>query len=272
MSDDQPNVDLMDRLARVDNKLEQLLESAALPTEPARSEVSQAPEAVSAPDPDGRVDSGSPPPSAPPAAPRPPKATISAGEVNSILQKVDDFNRDAEVMARLDRLERQNRKIVTLGSLFMTVMLLVLGASIFLVLQADLANKGAILTASNQAGPLQPLPGKAVAPSHGPQTPGPVAGVHGLMAPKPSAPAVEPKPNPPAVDPKPVAEKAAPKPAPAHAPVKYVGFITSNKYHYPSCKWAADINRYRHRTFSFVKEALAMGYIPCPTCHPPSHD
>jgi hypothetical protein len=69
MSDDQPNVDLMDRLARVDNKLEQLLESAALPTEPARPEAPQAPAAASAPDPDGRADSAPLRPPGRPSAP-----------------------------------------------------------------------------------------------------------------------------------------------------------------------------------------------------------
>jgi methylphosphotriester-DNA--protein-cysteine methyltransferase len=69
-----------------------------------------------------------------------------------------------------------------------------------------------------------------------------------------------------------VAAPAAPKPAQATAPVKYVGFISSNKYHYPTCKWAADIKHYRHRTFSSVKEARAQGYVPCPTCNPPGHD
>jgi micrococcal nuclease len=87
--------------------------------------------------------------------------------------------------------------------------------------------------------------------------------VHGPLAANPQAPAG---------DPKSVAAPAAAKPAQAAAPVKYVGFVASNKYHYPNCKWAAGINHYSHRTFSSVKEARAKGYIPCPTCNPPSHD
>jgi hypothetical protein len=180
-----------------------------------------------------------------------------------MLHKVGNLNRDAQVMERLEKLERVNRKIVTLGSLFMTLMILMLGVSTFLIIQANLFNKGAFLTASPQVDLPKPPAGEAAAKGHGPQTPAPVAGVHGPLAAGPSAPAG---------DLKPVAAPAAPKPAQATAPVKYVGFVSSNKYHYPGCKWAADIKHYRHRTFSSVKEARAQGYIPCPTCNPPSHD
>ncbi len=260
MSDSQPSGNLMDRLARVDSKLDQLLESPTLPKEPARSETPPSPAAPFSADPDIRKGSD---PSGPPADPPPSKAVVSAGEADRILQKVGNLNRDVQIMDRLDKLERQNRKIVTLGSLFMTVMLLVLGASTFLIIRANLSHQAAILTASPQVGSPQPLAGEAVAKGHEAQTPAAVAGVHGPLAANPLAPAG---------DPKSVAAPAAAKPAQAAAPVKYVGFVSSNKYHYPNCKWAAGINHYPHRTFSSVKEARAKGYIPCPTCNPPSHD
>jgi len=260
MSDNQPNGNLMDRLARVDSKLEQLLDSPTLQKESGRSKTPNSSEAEFSEDPDIRKGSGS---SGPPADPQPYRAAVSAREADRILQKVGNLNRDAQVMERLEKLERVNRKIVTLGSLFMTLMILMLGASTFLIIQANLFNKGAVLTASPKVDPPKPSAGEAVAKGHEPQTPTPVARVHGPLAAGPIGPAG---------DPKPVATPAAPKPAQATVPVKYVGFIASNKYHDPGCKWAADIKHYRHRTFSSGKEARAQGYIPCPTCNPPSHD
>lgn len=52
----------------------------------------------------------------------------------------------------------------------------------------------------------------------------------------------------------------------------YVGSITSNKYHYPDCKWARTIRAHKLRGFGSVKEARKAGYIPCPTCRPPTAD
>lgn len=54
--------------------------------------------------------------------------------------------------------------------------------------------------------------------------------------------------------------------------VKYVGSITSNKYHYPDCKWAKTIQPEKLIGFSSVKEAREKGYIPCPVCRPPVED
>jgi hypothetical protein len=57
------------------------------------------------------------------------------------------------------------------------------------------------------------------------------------------------------------------------APVKYVGSKTSNKYHYPYCKWVKLIKPERLLTFSSVREAKDSGnYVRCPTCRPPFTD
>ena len=73
-------------------------------------------------------------------------------------------------------------------------------------------------------------------------------------------------------DPKPVAAASDPKPAEATASFKYVGSKTSDKYHYPGCKWAAEIKPEKRIHFSSIAEARKQGYIPCPTCQPPSSD
>jgi hypothetical protein len=53
---------------------------------------------------------------------------------------------------------------------------------------------------------------------------------------------------------------------------KYVGSKTSNKYHYPDCKWTGKIAPERLITFKSVAEAQEEGYVPCPTCKPPLTD
>ena len=54
--------------------------------------------------------------------------------------------------------------------------------------------------------------------------------------------------------------------------IKYVGSKTSNKYHYPDCKWAKTILPEKLVGFKSVKEAREKGYIPCPVCKPPLTD
>ncbi len=187
--------------------------------------------------------------------PLPRRAAITASEAESIFQRVEKINRDAEILERVERLERQNRKISLLGSLSMTFMVLVLAVFTVLMFQANLLSGGVGLQASQGDESLkQPPAQEKAAKVNGPQPAEPVAKV------------TEPKP---AESMKPVSDA---KPAKAIPPVKYVGSSTSNKYHYPYCKWAAEINPNKLRTFSSVKEAREQGYIPCPTCGPPRHD
>ena len=49
----------------------------------------------------------------------------------------------------------------------------------------------------------------------------------------------------------------------------YVGSKKSNKYHYPSCVWAQQINAENERWFSSAGEAKSGGYVPCKVCGPP---
>jgi pilus assembly protein CpaE len=65
---------------------------------------------------------------------------------------------------------------------------------------------------------------------------------------------------------------AAPAATKAHVKPKYVGSSTSNKYHYPDCKWAKTIPPKKLIGFKSAAQARAKGYIPCPTCNPPRKD
>lgn len=56
------------------------------------------------------------------------------------------------------------------------------------------------------------------------------------------------------------------------ADYKYVGSKRSNKYHYPSCRWAKKIKPYNLVTFQSVKKAQEAGYVPCKVCRPPLKD
>jgi hypothetical protein len=64
------------------------------------------------------------------------------------------------------------------------------------------------------------------------------------------------------------AEAVAPKPA-AKTAVEFVGSKTSNKYHYPTCKFVRWIRPERLIKFKSPADAQAQHYIPCPVCKPP---
>lgn len=276
MSKDQLSVDLMERLVSVDSKLEKLLASQPviqkegltgirnLAEPPGLKEILLHPsKADDIPDED--------------AAPFKNhfKTTISAAEADTILQKVQKINSDAEVLERVGKLERQYRKITILGSMAMTLMVLMLGVFTFFMVHG---NEGIFFQASQTGEPPKalsmeaatkvnpPKPAEPVAKVNSAKQAEPVTKVNDLNTAKPVAEGSELKPV------KSVAPIAEPQKTETIAPVKYVGSITSNKYHYPDCKWAAQIRPDKLQTFSSVKEAREMGYIPCPTCRPPQSE
>ncbi len=58
---------------------------------------------------------------------------------------------------------------------------------------------------------------------------------------------------------------------PAATPVNngaYVGSINSNKYHYPSCRYAQSIKPENQIWFKDAAGAKAAGYVPCEVCKP----
>ncbi len=50
---------------------------------------------------------------------------------------------------------------------------------------------------------------------------------------------------------------------------KFVGSTKSDKYHYPSCRWAKKILPENQIWFASSEEARAAGYVPCGVCKPP---
>lgn len=55
----------------------------------------------------------------------------------------------------------------------------------------------------------------------------------------------------------------------ANAQQEFVGSKTSNKYHYPTCKWVKEIKPHKVVKFDSPEKAAKAGYIACPTCRPP---
>jgi hypothetical protein len=55
----------------------------------------------------------------------------------------------------------------------------------------------------------------------------------------------------------------------AEAEVEFLGSKTSNKYHYPTCRWVKEIRPWNLIKFKSPAEAQARRYIPCPLCQPP---
>lgn len=53
---------------------------------------------------------------------------------------------------------------------------------------------------------------------------------------------------------------------------KYVVPAKSNKYHYPSCRWARKFGSENLAIFHSAKDALGAGYVPCKVCKPPGKD
>ena len=51
---------------------------------------------------------------------------------------------------------------------------------------------------------------------------------------------------------------------------EFWGSKTSNKYHYPTCKWTKQISPSNLIKFKSPEEAQKAGYIPCPVCKPPN--
>jgi hypothetical protein len=274
MSENQQSKDLMEKLIEVDNKLDAisgLLAShtpltrkpvVALDSPDAENPGNMIPESLG--DTDNAKSSCS---WAHSKNPLPHQAAITASEVETIFQRVEKINRDEEIMERVERLERQTRKITILGSLSMTFTVMALAVVAVLMFQDNLLGKGIRLQTSKGGESFkQSSAQENAAKVDEPKSTEPVAKVSEPQSTELIAKVTEPKP---AEAMKPVSDT---KPTEVIPLVTYVGSITSNKYHYPHCKWAAQINPQRLRTFSSVKEAQEQGYIPCPTCGPPAHD
>ncbi len=49
---------------------------------------------------------------------------------------------------------------------------------------------------------------------------------------------------------------------------EYWGSVRSDKFHYPSCRWAQRISPGNLVVFHSRQEAFSAGYVPCKVCRP----
>jgi len=268
MLGNQPPKYLLERLASVDNKLEQLLTLKLLIEKKGPAKIPPKPSAAYSPAVGAEpfadaVSSSARRAGSAPANPGRGGTAISPLEADTILQKVQKINIDAELLERVIKLEKQNRKITILGSMFMTLVILIIAAFAVLMVQGRVFPRGVVLNAWPKAEPFHLSSGEEVPLKNSPQKAESLGRAHDDQGSGAAGQVSAPEAG------EAAASTSDPDPAKAAAPVTYVGSLTSNKYHYPDCKWAAQIKPHKLRTFSSVAEARAKGYIPCPGCRPP---
>lgn len=183
------------------------------------------------PDPPKQSQSSGEAPQEPPLT----NAAIVPAEAEDIKPEEGKLSLDVVVLRRLEKMERQNRKVVILGGMFFMLMTLIIGFFALLMFRANLLSPAIMFPLHSEIVAQSPQPAIVLPP----------------------------------------AEQAAVKtetPVNTASAVKYVGSNTSNKYHYPECKWAKTIHPKKLITFKSVSEAKAAGYIRCRTCNPPLSD
>ncbi len=204
---------------------------------------------------------------------------VTPRELEAISQKNGENGPDKTLVGRLITVERQIHKLTFLVTAFMTLTIVLLGAITFLGFKDNLINRGAfrqpqqIAASPNTSSPEAMVP----ANDHRAATVAPMALANDCQV--SSATAMTSPSDPQSVNATaiPVANvgKSPEKetsPAVAVPAPKFVGSMTSNKAHYPDCKWAAKINPKNLITFPSLAAAREKGYIPCPVCRPLESD
>jgi hypothetical protein len=201
------------------------------------------------------------------------KFAVTPGEAEAIIDQVGKCGQESVIMERLAKVERQTRRLAVLSVIYSALMAVFLlfagilwletnssGRSPFQMTQApsSATATGEMAGSSPEAGSSPNLPVSLATPAKTPSTRTEV-----LRADRPGPTAAASFPG---------SEESSKTPDVKAQTTQYVGSVTSNKYHYPDCRWAKTIHPARLRVFSSVSEARQAGYIPCPTCQPPKAD
>ena len=204
---------------------------------------------------------------------------VTPGELEAITTKNGENGHDQTLMERLITVERQIHKLTLLVTAFMTLAIALFAVLTFLGFKDNLVNWStsrqpqeiaaasnpsspeAMVTANDRqsatVAPMVPANNRQLSSATAMISPGDPQSVSATTIPvenvgKSSEMATSP---------------AVPEPA-----TKFVGSMTSNKAHYPDCKWAAKINPKNLITFASMAAAREQGYIPCPVCRPHESD
>lgn len=204
------------------------------------------------------------------------KFAVTPVEAEAILERVGKYDQESQIMERLAKVERQNRRLTVLGFIYFTLMVVFMLVAAFLWLQLyttggpglRLAQAPPPQASAPEAAPPQTTPAPPLATAS-PAATTSEAGTPDLPSPNPATSAIG---KDSAAGEKGSAAQADTTASQEASAVKFVGSVTSNKYHYPDCKWAKTIIPSKLRVFSSVTEAQKAGYIPCPACKPPKAD
>jgi len=199
------------------------------------------------------------------------RVDVSAQEAEAIIEGIGKIDEDTGIREQLVKIQWQNRGLIVY-SVICTIMFLYLLVSVFFSNDSYAVSQNRKDPASQVhlaagSGPSIPAMAsatlKAVAATAGDALISP--GNEGNTRASPHEPSKTASSQTPGNGASAAREAAVPK-------IEYLGSITSNKYHYRSCKWANFINPSKERVFHSVAEARQAGYISCPTCRPPLAD
>lgn len=190
---------------------------------------------------------------------------VTPRELEAITPKNGENGHDKTLMERLITVERQIHKLTLLVTAFMTLAIALLAVLTFLGFKDNLVNRSAFRQPQGIAASSNPSSPEAMVPANDRQLSSATEMISPSDSQSVSATAI------------PVgnvgkSSEMETSPAIAEPAPKLVGSMTSNKAHYPDCKWAAKINPKKLITFSSMAAAREQGYISCPVCRPEESD
>jgi len=204
---------------------------------------------------------------------------ITPRELEAITQKNGENRHDKTLMGRLLTVERQIHKLTVLVTAVMVLAIGLLAVLAFLGFKDNFVNWSTsrqpheIAAASNPSSPAAMIPANdrqsaTVAPMV------PANDHQWSRATEMITPDDQQSVSATAIAGENVGTSSEMKTSPtvAEPAPKFVGSMTSNKAHYPDCKWTATINPKNLITFASMAAAREQGYIPCPVCRPHESD
>lgn len=190
---------------------------------------------------------------------------VTPRELEAINQRNGENGHDKTLMGRLITVGRQIYKLTLLVTVFMTVAIALLAVLTFLGFKGNFVNWSPSRHPQKIAAASNPLTPEAMVPANDRQWSSATAMISPGDPQSVSAMSI-------LVENVGKSTEMEISPAVAEPTPKFVGSMTSNKAHYPDCKWAAKINSKNLITFASMAAAWEQGYIPCPVCRPHESD
>jgi len=190
---------------------------------------------------------------------------VTPRELEAITSKNGENGHDKTLKERLITVERQIHKLTLLVTAFMTLAIALLAVLTFLGFKDNVVNRSALRQPREIAASSNPSNPEAMVPAHGRQL---SSATEMISSSDPQSVSATPIPG----ENIGKSSEVETSPAVAEPAPKFVGSMTSNKAHYPDCKWAAKINPKQLIIFPSMAAAREQGYISCPVCRPHESD